>query len=162
MKFFRLFIFLILLSGCSQDGSLQKSIISVLKDPDSAKFGKVKYFKSYACYEVNAKNSMGGYTGKQVAFMNKIDNSWHVVRFEKTTIDDCMDRFIAIDEKEMVANKNKNLAVNSSEKIPPRCVGNPDLKACLEFEKKYPSDKINSSDKVYNSDKNKVLDLFRQ
>jgi hypothetical protein len=133
MKIFYSFIFLILLSGCSQDGSLQKSIISVLKDPDSAKFGKVKYFKSYACYEVNAKNSMGGYTGTQVAFMNKIDNSWHVIKFEKTTIDECINRFTVIDEKE-----NKSI-VGKGEIIPPRCVGNPDLKACLEFEKKYPS-----------------------
>jgi hypothetical protein len=133
VKFFCSLIFLILLGGCSQDGSLQKSIISVLKDPDSARFGDVKYFKDYACYEVNAKNSMGGYTGRQVAFMNKIDNSWHVVRFEKTTIDNCINQFTAVDEKII------KRTTDNGEIIPERCVGNPDLKACLEFEKKYPS-----------------------
>ena len=159
MKKSLILLFVFILSACNQDSALQKSIISVLKDPDSAKFGKVEHFKSYACYEVNAKNAMGGYTGTQVAFMKKIDGSWHVVRFEKTTTDDCLSRLKAIDEKEMIANKKDSTKIES-DNIPERCKGNPDLKACLEFEKKYPS-KENNSEINSPQKTNKVLDLFR-
>jgi hypothetical protein len=160
MKKSLILLFVFILSACNQDSALQKSIISVLKDPDSAKFGKVEHFKSYACYEVNAKNAMGGYTGTQVAFMKKIDGSWHVVRFEKTTTADCLNRFKTIEEKEIIAN-NKDSTKIESDNIPARCKGNPDLKACLEFEKKYSSEKTNNSETNSPQKTNKVLDLFR-
>ena len=44
---------------------MQQRVMDVLKDPDSAKFRGVKFFRrsGAGCGEVNAKNSMGGYVG---------------------------------------------------------------------------------------------------
>lgn len=44
----------------------QDSVTKILKDPDSAKFGKVVFREpGVICGYVNAKNSFGGYTGEQ-------------------------------------------------------------------------------------------------
>lgn len=44
----------------------KKAVIARLKDPDSAKFGKVVYRPDgVVCGYVNAKNSFGGYTGEK-------------------------------------------------------------------------------------------------
>ena len=58
---------------------------SVLKDPDSAKFENVKYFKKtdVGCGFVNARNSMGGYIGKRI-FVAFPDGD---VRFHPTDLD---------------------------------------------------------------------------
>ena len=81
-----------LLVGCGEEGKFEKAAIkelkSALKDPDSAKITDIevkkcsfdtvrgKNFKDDRVYlflaEVNAKNSYGGYTGKQVWMCNSI------------------------------------------------------------------------------------------
>ena len=38
-------------------------LVRTLKDPESARFRDVHYFKEGFCVELNAKNSMGGYVG---------------------------------------------------------------------------------------------------
>jgi len=129
-----LILLMLVISGCSQDASIQKVIRSSLKDPDSAKFGKVLYFEDSACYEVNAKNSMGGYTGTKISILKKFNDEWHVVTFEETTLERCIDTL-----KNLKENKERGMRLN--EDIPLRCIGNSDMKACLEFEKKYPSKK---------------------
>jgi hypothetical protein len=47
-------------------GSAETAIKSILKDPESATFSSVTYNSSYDCVcgYVNAKNALGGYTGK--------------------------------------------------------------------------------------------------
>jgi hypothetical protein len=60
-----------------------------LKDPDSARFGEF-YFNTdtkKGCLVVNAKNSMGGYTGDRVASVKRSDAGWEVI-----DIDDDGDR----------------------------------------------------------------------
>lgn len=70
-------VFLTALEGCdvTQDIAVEKGkdlVASVLKDPDSAKFGRVYMVEDQAigdthygllCGEVNSKNSFGGFTG---------------------------------------------------------------------------------------------------
>ncbi len=51
-------------------------VLTILKDPDSAKFGKFTISGEKACLTVNAKNSMGGYTGNQQAYFKKIQGKW--------------------------------------------------------------------------------------
>ncbi len=126
------FVFLgFLMAGCSQDHELQKIIKSTLKDPDSAKFGEVLYYEDIACYEVNAKNSMGGYTGTKVAFLMEIEKNWNVIAFEDASLDKCISTLKKIKEKEM---RGKRL----NENVPLRCVGSSDMEACIELEKKLP------------------------
>lgn len=51
-------------------------VLTILKDPDSARFGKFTVFGEKACLTVNAKNSMGGYTGDQQAVLKKTKGKW--------------------------------------------------------------------------------------
>jgi hypothetical protein len=65
-----------------------------LKDPDSAKFGEFKIVDGtdgkYACQVVNAKNSMGGYTGDQIATLTKNDKGeWGVLDISEMSLDTC-------------------------------------------------------------------------
>lgn len=76
------------LSGCgfgqfAEEGKIQEAVRVSLKDPDSAKFGKLTQVnKSRACLTVNAKNALGGYTGDQVAYLAKSENKWVVLQIE--------------------------------------------------------------------------------
>lgn len=67
------------LSGCdSNKNGAEAAVLEDLKDPDSARFGEF-YFNDETkkgCLTVNAKNSMGGYTGDEQAFIVKEDNKW--------------------------------------------------------------------------------------
>lgn len=79
MKKLVLFAMLSLLSACDRNRSgAEEAVRSVLKDPDSAKFGEFYYNEKTqkGCLAVNAKNSMGGYTGEQQAYVEKADKGW--------------------------------------------------------------------------------------
>lgn len=71
----------------------RNAVIAVLKDPDSAKFGQFSFVGTQgACLTVNARNSFGGYTGKQQAHLIKEGNGWRVssidnVEHEQCTVD---------------------------------------------------------------------------
>ena len=81
-----------ILSGCGPYGDeaeARKVVLSILKDPDSAKFGKFDQVpaerkdrngksetSAMACLTVNARNSMGGYTGDQQASLTKSNGKW--------------------------------------------------------------------------------------
>lgn len=64
-----------------QESRAQASVRNSLKDPDSAKFGKMVVVSAeMACIPVNARNSFGGYTGeKYVALKNSGDHGGWVV-----------------------------------------------------------------------------------
>lgn len=68
-----------ILTACQSDrAAAEKAVKEVLKDPDSARFGDF-YFNEQTgegCLGVNAKNSMGGYTGEQQAVLYKEDGEW--------------------------------------------------------------------------------------
>lgn len=88
-----LLLFPLVLTACSgPEGSAQRAVIASLKDPDSAKFGKFTRFgKDLACLTVNAKNSMGGYTGDQQAFLIELKDGWNVISISKGSQEFCID-----------------------------------------------------------------------
>ena len=69
------------LAGCnSRKSGAEAAVRGSLKDPDSARFGDL-YFNEKTqkgCLAVNAKNSMGGYTGDQQAYVKRKGGSWEV------------------------------------------------------------------------------------
>lgn len=68
------------LAACnSLQRGAEKAVRENLKDPDSAKFGSFYYNAKLkrACFTVNARNSMGGYTGdQQVALLRSDKEGW--------------------------------------------------------------------------------------
>lgn len=81
------------LSACSgEKAAAQKAVASNLKDPESAKFGEfTRLGKDFVCLGVNAKNSMGGYTGEQQAILVEKSGEWHVVTIQKISHQDCIE-----------------------------------------------------------------------
>ncbi len=81
-----------LILGCGGDeGEIKKITIQNLKDPDSAKFGDVQIIENrLACLTVNAKNSMGGFTGNQLAFLRKEGGKWEFYFIEDFPKDMCL------------------------------------------------------------------------
>lgn len=67
------------LTACDSNKSdAEEALRITLKDPESARFGEF-YFNTRTnkgCLAVNAKNSMGGYTGNQQAYMEKTAKGW--------------------------------------------------------------------------------------
>jgi len=61
------------------ESDTKKAVLRQLKDPDSANFGRFTLIDdTHACLTVNARNSYGGYTGDQEAWLTKPDGEWHV------------------------------------------------------------------------------------
>ena len=59
---------------------VKQAVLVGLKDPDSAKFGKLtKVGDNYACLDVNAKNTFGGYTGMKTFALIRENGEWSVV-----------------------------------------------------------------------------------
>lgn len=72
----------LLLVACGGDeAAAKKAVLGSLKDPDSAKFGQFSLAGTKgACLTVNAKNSMGGYTGDQQAYLlREGEKGWIVI-----------------------------------------------------------------------------------
>lgn len=79
MKKLTLVAALCLLAACDRNRSgAEDAVRDILKDPDSAKFGEFYYNSSTkkGCLTVNAKNSMGGYTGDQIAYIELTKDGW--------------------------------------------------------------------------------------
>ena len=60
----------------AEEDLVKASVRANMKDPDSAKFGKVSVIDMYACSTVNGKNAFGGYTGDQIAYSIKSESGW--------------------------------------------------------------------------------------
>ena len=76
----------LLLVACGGDeATAKKAVLGSLKDPESARFGKFSLAgKQGACFTVNAKNSMGGYTGDQQAYLvREGEKAWVVIDIDK-------------------------------------------------------------------------------
>jgi hypothetical protein len=100
MKKLTILAALILLAACNSNKSgAEDAVRAVLKDPDSAKFGEFYYNEKTqkGCLTVNAKNSMGGYTGDQQAYIEKTDKGWD--SFEIGDVSAAMCREIYADVK---------------------------------------------------------------
>ncbi len=93
-------LFILLLSGCSQQSAVEEVVQNHLKDPTSAIFKD--YVASdgnqYACISWNARNSFGGYAGWDVAFLKKVDGDWTVesMKHAPCSLDD-LNSFESID-----------------------------------------------------------------
>lgn len=83
------------LSACEGTrGDAETAVRESLKDPDSARFGEY-YFNEKTqkgCLVVNAKNSMGGYTGNQTAYLTRKDEKWSMYLFEIGGLDYCKEK----------------------------------------------------------------------
>ncbi|MCK9246928.1 MAG: hypothetical protein M0P11_08265 [Anaerolineaceae bacterium] len=81
------------LVACSgSESSAQNAVAAQLKDPDSAKFGKfTKFGGDLACLGVNARNSMGGYSGMQQALLMKLGSGWDVIAINDISHQQCID-----------------------------------------------------------------------
>jgi hypothetical protein len=75
----------------SSESLARAAVLKALKDPDSAKFGKFTQVGNYACLTVNARNSLGGYTGDQQAILVKITDEWRVAGIEKVAHSSCVE-----------------------------------------------------------------------
>lgn len=67
------------LSACNGvQRSAEAAVTDRLKDPESARFGEFYYNAKLkrACLTVNAKNSMGGYTGDKQVALERTDDGW--------------------------------------------------------------------------------------
>ncbi len=82
----------LLLAGCGgSESESKKAVLANLKDPDSAKFGKfTQVGEELACMTVNAKNSMGGYTGDKQAFLKMVDGKWEFYFTQDMSHDMCI------------------------------------------------------------------------
>jgi hypothetical protein len=83
------------LAGCSTaESTARDAVLDSLKDPESARFGEFYIVEGTegrgACLVVNAKNSMGGYTGDQFAIMVKDpEKKWQVLDIKETSRSGC-------------------------------------------------------------------------
>ena len=72
------------LTGCGDKDveAIKGEVKSNLLDPDSVKFGATSFNpkEDTACIEYNTKNRMGGYSGQDIAILNKQDGRWKVDR----------------------------------------------------------------------------------
>lgn len=83
----------LLLTACwGTESEAKKAVLGSLKDPDFAKLGKfTQVNEKSACLTVNARNSMGGYTGDQQASLIKEENAWVVLNIDKLSHEMCID-----------------------------------------------------------------------
>ena len=82
----------LLLTACGgAESEAKKAVLKILKDPDSAKFGKFTIVNNMACLTVNARNSMGGYTGDQQATLTKLDKGWFFLTIVELSHEGCID-----------------------------------------------------------------------
>jgi hypothetical protein len=105
LKFIAAF-YVCLLAACGTKSDAKKAVLGKLKDPESAKFGKfTQVDDKRACFAVNARNSMGGYTGEQQAVLLKDDNGWSVLSFFDFSHEDCIEAMKRHANKEEESNQ---------------------------------------------------------
>lgn len=79
------------LGGCSKQRAAEAIVRESLIDPESARFGDF-YFNDKTqkgCLTVNSKNSMGGYTGNQQAYVKQQGGTWKEVGIADIDRDMC-------------------------------------------------------------------------
>lgn len=90
-----------LLAACGgAESDARKAVLENLKDPDSAKFGKFTNINDKAaCLTVNARNSMGGYTGDQQASLIKQEGKWIAISIYNQSHDMCITTMTKVSSK---------------------------------------------------------------
>lgn len=68
----------LILTACGgEEAAAKKAVLADLKDPSSAIFGDFHLLEDgAACFEVNARNSFGGYTGASYMALIKMEGEW--------------------------------------------------------------------------------------
>ncbi len=105
MKKFKPYILIsiipMLLAACGgAESDARKAVLENLKDPDSAKFGKFTNINDKAaCLTVNARNSMGGYTGDQQACLIKQNGKWIAIDIYNQSHDMCITTMTKVSSK---------------------------------------------------------------
>ena len=92
MKKLCLVAVLAMLTACGSDRSgAEDAVRTILKDPESARFGEIYYneFTKKGCLTVNAKNSIGGYTGDQQAFIRRTEQGWEATSIAEIDQEGC-------------------------------------------------------------------------
>ena len=79
------------LAACGMQGDAEKVVRATLTDPDSARFGNFYYNAKTkkGCLAVNSKNSMGGYSGEQQAYVKLTPNGWEHEGTAALPLDSC-------------------------------------------------------------------------
>lgn len=101
-KLFVLFPLVLILAACGAESDVKKAVIATLIDPDSVKFGETTLIgEDAACITVNAKNTMGGYTGNKELYLRKMNNAWIVGNTSDVSHEDCVEaaKKVLADEK---------------------------------------------------------------
>ena len=96
MRTITLLAVLCLLAACDRNRSgAEASVRSLLKDPDSAKFGEFYFNRDTqrGCLAVNAKNSLGGYTGEKQAYLQKTEKGWDAYGIAGIPLESCRQVF---------------------------------------------------------------------
>lgn len=98
--------FILTLVACGEDSKIKEAIRDKLKDPGSANFKDVLVSKDgrRACAVWNAKNSMGGYSGWEVAQLLYQSSGWTVTKM-KWEEDRCSEHGFQILDAEFVADQ---------------------------------------------------------
>ena len=107
MKVLALALIAITIAGCDNQlfgtqeptrGEILQAVVRAsLKDPDSAKFGNVMFVNdSKACVGVNAKNSLGGYTGEQQAMLIESEGRWQVIEISDISQRQCFENLFKV------------------------------------------------------------------
>lgn len=127
MKKLALIVIVASLGGCGQRSGAEEAVRNALKDPDSARFGEF-YHNSQTnkgCLSVNAKNSLGGFTGYQQAHLEKSQGGWAVSDISDEAWDTCRTYFadaatltseeVAVGGRAAVEEAARDAAVEASE-----------------------------------------------
>lgn len=124
--------FSLLLSGCGgAESDAKKAVLGSLKDPDSAKFGKFTQVNEWvACLTVNARNSMGGYTGDQQATLKQFNKKWVVSSIDEISHDNCISDIRHLDQLSALEQQRNELVKKQAEAQLKRCS---EIKDCFEM-----------------------------
>lgn len=95
----------LILGACGRQGKVEAVVKESLKDPDSAKFGELYEKDGYGCILVNAKNSMGGYGGRQPVLLRIKGDSIRVIDFIEMKDKGCATLVDELIESEIKAAK---------------------------------------------------------
>lgn len=63
----------------SKEDLIKQAVLDRMIDPGSTKFGKITVLEDKACFTVNSKNRLGGYTGDSQAFVQVVEEGWHYI-----------------------------------------------------------------------------------
>ena len=109
-----------LLSACS-DGAVKEAIKDRLIDPESVQFGRITFSPggNDACAEVNAKNRMGGYTGRKQVQLRKLDGDWDWVSDSEESHTDCVERINNSDNPQASASVDSADGVGNAVHLTP-------------------------------------------